>query len=292
MNLKHFENKAHRTYWSVHIEAWRRSGLSRSRYCRDHGLNRRTFSSWMIYLMGREEARKHEEYQAELRREQTLKNLEKGRARKQKGLRFGARTDMQSRAVQAFWAMHLEALNWSGMSLRQYAYSLNISRFALQKWRKRLEDGELEIDWRAQLHPSARPRVSTNASTNAPETDLTPKKGASRRAARRFFSDEQKLAIALESDQPGAKVSTVARKHGIVTGLLFRWRVEFGIGQKVRARLVTVRVPKGLSLPMELVQPPAGMMAMTLADGARVFVPEGSDPDAVQLELAGKEASS
>ncbi|KCZ53269.1 transposase, partial [Hyphomonas chukchiensis] len=114
----------------------------------------------------------------------------------------------------------------------------------------------------------------------------------SRRAARRFFSDEQKLAIALESDQPGAKVSTVARKHGIVTGLLFRWRVEFGIGQKERARLVTVRVPKGLSLPMELVQPPAGMMAMTLSDGARVFVPEGSDPDAVQLELAGKEASS
>ena len=53
-----------------------------------------------------------------------------------------------------------------------------------------------------------------------------------------------------------------------------------------------MRVPKGLSLPMELVQPPAGMMAMTLADGARVFVPEGSDPDAVQLELAGKEASS
>ena len=84
MSLKHFENTAHRKYWSVHIEAWRQSGLSRSRYCRDHDLNRRTFSNWMIYLMGREEARKHEEYQAELRREQTLKNLEKGRVRKQK----------------------------------------------------------------------------------------------------------------------------------------------------------------------------------------------------------------
>ena len=292
MSLKHFENTAHRKYWSVHIEAWRQSGLSRSRYCRDHGLNRRTFSSWMIYLMGREEARKHEEYQAELRREQTLKNLEKGRVRKQKGLRFGARTDTQSRAVQAFWAMHLEALNWSGMSLRQYAYSLNISRFALQKWRKRLEDGELEIDWRAQLHPSARPCASTSANADFSEIALTSSKGATRRAARRFFSDEEKLAIAIESDQPGVSVSAIARKHGIVTGLLFRWRVQFDVGQKARAKLASVRVPDSVNLPKELVQPPPGMMVITLADGARAFVPEGSDPDKVRLEEARKGTTS
>jgi len=292
MSLKHFENTAHRKYWSVHIEAWRQSGLSRSRYCRDHGLNRRTFSSWMIYLMGREEARKHEEYQAELRREQTLRNFEKGRVRKQKGLRFGARTDTQSRAVQAFWAMHLEALTWSGMSLRQYAYSLNLSRFALQKWRKRLEDGELEIDWRAQLHPSARPCVSTSANADFSEIALISSKGANRRAARRFFSDEEKLAIAIESDQPGVSVSAIARKHGIVTGLLFRWRVQFDVGQKARAKLASVRVPDSVNLPKEMVQPPPGMMAITLADGARAFVPEGSDPDKVRLEEARKGTAS
>ncbi|WP_246739760.1 transposase [Bradyrhizobium aeschynomenes] len=39
---------------------------------------------------------------------------------------------------------------------------------------------------------------------------------------RRFFSDEEKLAIAKETELSGAKVSAVARKHGIVTGLLFR----------------------------------------------------------------------
>lgn len=148
MDLRHFENKARQAWWSVHVEAWYRSGLSRTRYCRDHGLNRRTFSNWMIYLVGREEARKHEEYRKELRREQSRKNLEKGRERRRKGLRFGERTDMQSRAVQAFWSMHAEALNWSGMSLRHYAMALNLSRRALGKWRKRLEDGELEINWR------------------------------------------------------------------------------------------------------------------------------------------------
>ncbi|OYX38425.1 MAG: transposase [Rhodobacterales bacterium 32-64-14] len=225
-----------------------------------------------------------------MRREQSRRNLEKGRSSKRQSVRFGARTDTRSRAVQAFWAMHLEALNWSGMSLRQYASALNLSRHALQKWRTRHEDGELEIDWRSQLHPSARPRVRDSASTNVAETALTAR--VERRAARRFFSDEQKLAIARESDQPGTSVSATARKHGIVTGLLFRWRVEFGIGQNARARLATVLVPEGRPLPMDLMKPPAGMMAMTLEDGARVFVPEGSDPGAVLLEMSGRETLS
>ena len=46
----------------------------------------------------------------------------------------------------------------------------------------------------------------------------------------------------MESAQPGASVSGVARKHGIVTGLLFRWRVQFGVAQKMRAKLVPVAV--------------------------------------------------
>jgi transposase-like protein len=39
---------------------------------------------------------------------------------------------------------------------------------------------------------------------------------------RRFFGDEEKLAIVRETTRPGAKVAAVVRKHGIVTGLLFR----------------------------------------------------------------------
>ena len=30
-----------------HVEAWERSGLSRSAYCRLHGLNKTTFSRWV-----------------------------------------------------------------------------------------------------------------------------------------------------------------------------------------------------------------------------------------------------
>jgi transposase-like protein len=124
----------------------------------------------------------------------------------------------------------------------------------------------------------------TEASTNDPAASTTP--------ARRFFSDEQKLAIVLETEQPGTTVSSVARKHGIVTGLLFRWRVQFGVAQKKRAKLVPVALADDMAsarVLQDLVRPPAGMMAVELTDGRRVFAPAGSDPDAVRARVEREE---
>ena len=124
-------------------------------------------------------------------------------------------TDIRSRAIQAFWAMHVEAMNWSGMAVREYAASLQLSPTSLRKWRDRLENAEVEIDWRAHLHPSARPVDGTSARQLAAESSLTAASNdVPTTPARRFFSDEHKLAIAEESGQPGATVSGVARKHG------------------------------------------------------------------------------
>lgn len=291
MNLKHFENMAKQSFWVVHIEAWRQSGLARTAYCRHHRLNRRTFDRWMDYLLGKEAARKHEEYQAELRREQRQAEREKGVKRRQKR-RFGISTDLRNRALQAFWAMHVEAMNWSGMGVREYAAAMYLSPYALRRWRDRLEDGEVEIDWRAHLHPSARPVTGTSASQTSPENGLTAAAKADPQApdppSRRIFTDEQKRAIALETEQPGVTVSGIARKHGIVTGLLFRWRVQFGVTQKKRAKLAVVALSDGTpaTFPLcNLVQPPDGMMAVDLPDGRRVFAPIGSDPDAVRAHV-------
>ena len=136
--------------------------------------------------------------------------------------------------------MHVEALNWSGMGVREYAAALNLSPTSLRKWRDWLDDREEEIDWRAHLHPSARPVVRSSAKDAVLEDRLTAARKDDppppRQPVRRFFSDEQKHAIALESDKPGTSVSSVARKHGLVNGMLFRWRVEFGIAQKKPAR--------------------------------------------------------
>ncbi|MGO8846670.1 MAG: IS66 family insertion sequence element accessory protein TnpA [Methylocella sp.] len=46
MRSRHFENKARQSFWLVHIEAWRRSGLSQTLYCRKHRLARNVFARW------------------------------------------------------------------------------------------------------------------------------------------------------------------------------------------------------------------------------------------------------
>ena len=291
MNLKRFENTAHRSFWLVHIEAWQRSGLTRTAYCRQHRVSKHTLDGWLKHLAGEDAARKHAEYQAELRRQQKLEIREKRRKIRARR-RFGVSTEERNRALQAFWAMHVEAMNWSGMGVREYAAGLHISPTSLRIWRDRLDEGEVEIDWRAHLHPSARPVVGTSAKESQPESSLTghPKDDPEppRSPVRRFFSDEQKHAIALESDQPGVSVSAVARKHGIVTGMLFRWRVQFGVTQKKRAKLAPVVLPDDTPATLalqKLVRPPDGMIAVDLPDGRRMFVPEGSDPAAVRAQI-------
>lgn len=298
MTGKRSWEKANSPYWSMHIEAWRQSGLSQAAYCGEHGLSKHTFRKWLKHLISKEDMRKHVEYQKELLRQQKREARENRQPRPLR-TRFGVRTDIRNRAVQAFWAMHVEAMNWSGMGVREYAAGLHLSPYSLRRWRDRLEDGEVEIDWRAHLHPSARPVVGTSAKEMTSENRLTdtvkddpplPKE-----PARRFFSDEEKRAIALESDQPGVSVSAIARKYGIVTGMLFRWRVQFGIAQKKRAHLVpvtTAGAPEGIAVLHDLLQPPDGMMVVELVDGRRVFAPEGSDPDAVRAHVATQEADT
>ena len=154
-------------------------------------------------------------------------------------------TDQRYRAVQAFWAMHVEAMRWCGMSVQAYARAHGISQHSLMRWRDLIDANEVEIDWRAHLHPSARPPISTSASSAAKESGVEsrltdaptgdpPSDGF---ANRRRFSDEEKLAIVRESENPGATAAEICRRHGIVTSMLFRWRVQFGFGKRARAKL-------------------------------------------------------
>ncbi|UFZ08068.1 hypothetical protein LQG66_18015 [Bradyrhizobium ontarionense] len=176
MGSGHFENKARREWWSLHIGAWRRSGLGIRKYCQQQRLTENTLRRWLKRLAGNETALKLEKYQTELRRERAREEREKA-LRKQKQRRFTVTSDVRNQASQAFWAMHVEALNGSGMGLRAYAAAMQLSPHSLRKWRDRLDVGEVTIDWRAHLHPSARPAVSTvvSSATKEPncETSLT-----------------------------------------------------------------------------------------------------------------------
>jgi hypothetical protein len=101
MGYRRSWENAHSPYWSLHVEAWRRSGLSRTEYCRRHGLKKQTLDRWMKHLIGVEEARKHAEELRELRRKERRQQRKDGRGKTRQRRRFGVRTDARSRAVQA-----------------------------------------------------------------------------------------------------------------------------------------------------------------------------------------------
>jgi transposase-like protein len=289
VGARYFEHKARRAWWTTHLEAWRRSGVTRTEYCRLHRLTKSTFDRWLSALNSLESARD----EARKRRKRTREPVS---------------GDKRSKAVQAFWAMHVEALNWSGVSAKDYAAAHHISVYSLRTWRARLDAAPLQVDWRARLHPSIRVRISSGASSAAKEqsvensltdaADVAPARDG--RSNRRSFTDAEKVAIVMEAEQPGVSAAAVCRRHNIATSMIFRWRVQFGFGRCKPTSLAAVRIAdeqhRGrhgadaeVAVVREMLPIPAGAIAVELADGRRVFAPAGSDPEAVRRYVTERE---
>jgi hypothetical protein len=288
---KHFQNKARRSFWSVHVEAWRRSGLTRTEYCREQRLSKGTFDRWLKALDAW----------------QSLRIEERERRRQAK---HPLSSNKHNKAVQAFWAMHVEALNWSGTTTKDYAAAHHLSVYTLRTWRARLEAEPQLVDWRARLHPSALRQISTGASSAAKESGgenvltsmVTADPARDGRLNRRSFTDAEKLAIVMEAEQPGVSAAAVCRRHNIATSMIFRWRVQFGVRESGQAKFAAVRLANGqpgdkqgttdVAFDLQNVLPkPDGMAVVELADGRKVFAPIGVDPDMVRKHVAEQETT-
>jgi len=121
---------------------------------------------------------------------------------------------------------------------------------------------------------------------------------------RRRFSVEEKLAVLTEATAPGANMSAVARRHGLLPAQVYKWRrlAELGvigvpgaselpsfvaveIAQEVRSLPAPVSAEKptavaGASRPRR--RKKAGLIEIELAGGRRVRVDR--DVDAAALE--------
>ncbi|MER8523747.1 hypothetical protein NKI48_31785 [Mesorhizobium sp. M0644] len=94
----------------------------------------------MRHLVSPEDRRKRAEYLRKLRQEKPEKRGKKGPPKRRKSprrYRYSVRTDTGPIALQAFWGKHVEAMNWSGLGLAEYAAALGLSPHALRKWRPR-----------------------------------------------------------------------------------------------------------------------------------------------------------
>lgn len=104
---------------------------------------------------------------------------------------------------------------------------------------------------------------------------------------RRRWRDEDKLRVLAEAEQPGARVSEVARRHDISRGLLWYWRRQLR-----RGRLTARDIAGPVFLPVQVSDPVPSELApavartdprieIVLPDGTCVRV--GADVDAAAL---------
>ena len=284
-----FDNPAKRAWWLVHIEAWQKSGQSLTRYCLTHDLSIERFRRWRSEIT---------EWEAQ----------KSARARSRRGHWKPLSQDKRRRATQAYWAMHVEAWIWSGMHLRDYSAALRVSPHSLSRWRKIFESEEIVIDWRALLHPAARVAINTKIEPSAKEkveaarltVAIEAEAPPVRRATRRRWTTEEKIAILLQAERHGATISSVGHAYGISTSVLFRWRDQLGMGKEKPAVIMPVRIAETRdrnasgtpSLLADLLPKPEGMVEIELADGRLVFAPTGSDRAAVQREVDAQEQRS
>ena len=107
---------------------------------------------------------------------------------------------------------------------------------------------------------------------------------------RRRWSRAEKLAVVAEI--AGASVSAVARRHGIASSLVFRWRRELGGGVKMSKREAgTAFVPVALlAPPVSTAVAGSGMIEIELAHGRRVRVDATVDVNALKRVIAVLEA--
>jgi transposase len=117
---------------------------------------------------------------------------------------------------------------------------------------------------------------------------------------RRRYSVDFKLKVLQEAMAPGASVAAVARRHGLNTNLIFRWRKLFQGGRSSDADVAGREIPALEFIPVRVldeapagVPPPekadpcrkSGVMAITLPGGITLRVREDIDEAALRRVL-------
>jgi len=109
---------------------------------------------------------------------------------------------------------------------------------------------------------------------------------------RRVWSPEQKRAILAEADDPATTASEMARRHGLHSSLLLRWRRALLAEQQTSAAAAPPTfIPLALPPPAPAtaaaeVPAGAGLIEIELAGGHRVRAAAGADLTLLQGAIA------
>lgn len=190
-----------------------------------------------------------------------------------------------------FWKEHLKAWRDSDLNQREYCerHGLALKRFG--NWRAKFKDQETFVPQNL-LYRRGGAADRTSASTTTRQIPFTPMR------KRRNYSDEDKWRLIEEATRQNATISGVARKYGISTDLMFRWRKELGMGPVHRIVPVTITdTPDGLAdlaALTNLTKQPAPVIIdratpaieIELTGGRRLRFERGTDPETIQRLVA------
>jgi transposase len=109
---------------------------------------------------------------------------------------------------------------------------------------------------------------------------------------RRRFSEADKRRIVEEADRPGASVSGIARRYGIATRQLFRWKQELTPAAKTETTFLPVMITDAPEQSAEAPPSPPGPapviversapgIEVELIGGRRVRFDRDTDPETV-----------
>ena len=193
--------------------------------------------------------------------------------------------------LEAFWRAHLKGWRDSNLNQREYCelHGLPLKRFG--NWRADLKS-EVTIVPEGLLYRRSggdQPRL------NPRRREIHP----SPIRKRRNCSDADRRRIIEEASRENASVSGVARKYGISTDLLFRWRKKLGMGPMHRIVPVTITdTADGLADLAAMTSRPTASRAPTkmesatpaieieLAGGRRLRFARDTDPETIQRLVA------
>jgi transposase len=104
---------------------------------------------------------------------------------------------------------------------------------------------------------------------------------------RRRWSSEEKAAIVAEAILPGARVSEIARRHGISRGLLYTWRREAHATGTDGARLPEL-VPVMIAGGAEAPKPPAALAEQAGVAAKNIGTIEIALPGGTHVRVCGR----
>jgi hypothetical protein len=189
--------------------------------------------------------------------------------------------------LEAFWRAHLKGWRDSNLNQREYCelHGLPLKRFG--NWRAEFKNEQTIVPEGLLWRRGGGDR--TGAGTKTREIHPPPLR------RRRNYSDADKRRLIEEASRENASVSGVARRYGISTDLMFRWRKKLGLGPMHRIVPVTIiDTPDGLADLSDMTsrapvvpsparaERAAPAIEIELADGRRLRFARDTDPETIQ----------